>query len=135
MTANDLALSGGGDPGCSRVGSSTLRSDWYVPRMRPLRRLRSKPPDSGRSRSLRNRKSLITRTMAASAAVCGFLGLCIVAAQAFAADEEAQVLILNGLDPYLPAYMAIDSAMRASLAKDTTNRIVLYSEPLDAQRF
>ena len=29
----------------------------------------------------------------------------------------------------------IDSAMRADLAKDTTRRIVLYSEPLDAQRF
>ena len=62
-------------------------------------------------------------------------GLCIVAVPAYAAAEEARVLILNGLDPYLPAYLAIDSAMRASLANETTRRIVLYSEPLDAQRF
>ena len=54
---------------------------------------------------------------------------------AHAAGEEARVVILNGLDPYLPAYLAIDSATRASLAKETTKRIVLYSEPLDAQRF
>jgi signal transduction histidine kinase len=59
----------------------------------------------------------------------------MVAAPASGAEEEARVLILNGLDPYLPAYMAIDSAMRASLAKETNRRIVLYSEPLDAQRF
>ncbi len=49
--------------------------------------------------------------------------------------DEARVLILNGLDPYLPAYLAIDSAMRASLAKIPGRPIVLYSEPLDAQRF
>jgi len=54
---------------------------------------------------------------------------------AHAAEDEARVLILNGLDPYLPAYLAIDSAMRASLAKDSAKRIVLYAEPLDAQRF
>ncbi len=59
----------------------------------------------------------------------------MVSAPAFGAEEEARVLILNGLDPYLPAYMAIDGAMRASLAKETNKRIVLYSEPLDAQRF
>ena len=61
--------------------------------------------------------------------------LCITAVPARAAEEEARVLILNGLDPYLPAYLAIDSAMRASLANETSRRIVLYSEPLDAQRF
>jgi signal transduction histidine kinase len=61
--------------------------------------------------------------------------LCMAISPARAADDEARVLILNGLDPYLPAYMAIDSAMRANLAKESTKRIVLYSEPLDAQRF
>ena len=63
------------------------------------------------------------------------VGFCVVAVPACAAEEEARVLILNGLDPYLPAYLAIDGAMRASLANETTRRIVLYSEPLDAQRF
>ena len=41
------------------------------------------------------------------------------------------MLILNGLDPYLPAYLETDSAMRANLANETARRIVLYSEPLD----
>ena len=62
-------------------------------------------------------------------------GLCIATAPGYAAEEEARVLILNALDPYLPAYLAIDAAMRASLAKETARRIVLYSELLDAQRF
>jgi len=62
-------------------------------------------------------------------------GICIYTAPVAALAQEARVLILNGLDPYLPAYLAIDSAMRASLAGETARRIVLYSEPLDAQRF
>jgi len=62
-------------------------------------------------------------------------GICIFTAPVAALAQEARVLILNGLDPYLPAYLAIDSAMRASLAGETARRIVLYSEPLDAQRF
>jgi signal transduction histidine kinase len=72
----------------------------------------------------------------ARARVLGMIaGLCIAAVPAHAGEEEARVLILNALDPYLPAYQAIDSAMRASLAEETTKRIVLYSELLDAQRF
>ena len=62
-------------------------------------------------------------------------GLCVLAQSAHAADEEARVLILNGTDPYLPAYLDIDSAMRASLAQEEVRRIVYFSEPLDAQRF
>ncbi|MGB8435272.1 MAG: sensor histidine kinase [Burkholderiales bacterium] len=74
--------------------------------------------------------------MKAVACTLGILGMpCMVALPARAAEEEARVLILNGLDPYLPAYLAIDAAMRASLAEETARRIVLYSEPLDTQRF
>ncbi len=62
-------------------------------------------------------------------------GLCVAVVPARAAEEEARVLILNGTDPYLPAYLLIDGAMRASLAKETARHIVLFSEPLDAQRF
>ena len=62
-------------------------------------------------------------------------GLGITAGSAHAADEEARVLILNGTDPYLPAYLEIDSAMRASLAQEPGRRVVYFSEPLDAQRF
>jgi signal transduction histidine kinase len=61
--------------------------------------------------------------------------LSIAAAPAHAAEEEARVLILNGVDPYLPAYLLIDGAMRANLAKESARRIVFFSESLDAQRF
>jgi signal transduction histidine kinase len=66
------------------------------------------------------------------ALIAGFFA---VAGPACAADEPARVLILNALDPYLPAFLAIDSAMRASVVSETGRRIVLFSEPLDAQRF
>jgi signal transduction histidine kinase len=59
----------------------------------------------------------------------------MAATSASAAEHPARVLILNALDPYLPAYLAIDGAMRANLASETGRRIVLFSEPLDAQRF
>ena len=42
---------------------------------------------------------------------------------------------LNGVDPYLPAYLSIDEAMRARLAEGNEQRIVFFSESLDAQRF
>ena len=53
-------------------------------------------------------------------------GMCAFAGSARAADEEARVLILNGTDPYLPAYLEIDSAMRASLAQEeaTAHRLL-----------
>ena len=51
------------------------------------------------------------------------------------ADREARVLILNGTDPYFPEYLAVDSAMRASLANESAERIVLFSESLDSQLF
>ena len=63
------------------------------------------------------------------------LALSWAALPAYAADDEARVLILNGSDPYLPAYLVIDSAMRAALASETAKRVVLFSETLDAQRF
>ncbi len=77
------------------------------------------------------------RRMAAAAWLLQIMlcGLCITARSAHAADEEARVLILNGTDPYLPAYLEIDSAMRASLAEESPRRVVYFSEPLDAQRF
>ncbi|HSB98530.1 MAG TPA: hypothetical protein VLE45_01365, partial [Burkholderiaceae bacterium] len=63
------------------------------------------------------------------------LGSCGVLRFSDAAETEARVLVLNGSDPYLPAYLAIDGAMRARLADDPARRIVLFSESLDAQRF
>jgi signal transduction histidine kinase len=50
-------------------------------------------------------------------------------------NQQAHVLILTGTDHYLPEYQAVDSAMRASLANHGAERIVLFSESLDAQLF
>ena len=61
--------------------------------------------------------------------------MAVLASPLRAAEPETRVLILNATDPYLPAYLVIDAAMRETLAKDTTRRFVYFSEPLDAQRF
>jgi signal transduction histidine kinase len=63
------------------------------------------------------------------------VALGMLAAPLQAAEPETRLLILNATDPYLPAYLVIDAAMRETLAKDTTRRFVYFSEPLDAQRF
>jgi len=78
--------------------------------------------------------STIRRRLGACAAIA-ILGWFNGAVPAHAAEDEAHVVILNALDPYLPAFLAIDAATRASIAKETSRRIVLYPELLDAQRF
>jgi signal transduction histidine kinase len=62
-------------------------------------------------------------------------GWCVAVLPAHAAEDEARVVILNGFDPYLPSYMMMDSAMRASLAKESSKHIEFYYEQLDANRF
>jgi len=57
------------------------------------------------------------------------LGLCVVASPAYATDE-ARVLILNGVDPYLPAYLLIDGAMRANLANETSDIVARIRDML-----
>jgi signal transduction histidine kinase len=59
----------------------------------------------------------------------------IFVAPARAAEEDARVLILNAMDPYLPVYLAIDAPMRAALSEETARPVILLSEALDAQRF
>jgi len=63
------------------------------------------------------------------------LVLCSFAVPLRAAEEEARVLMLYGLDPYLPPMLAMDKAMRANLASETDRRITFFSEALDSQRF
>ena len=61
--------------------------------------------------------------------------LCVVAMPLRAAERETRVLILNGMDPTLPAFLAHDAAMRDTLAKNTTQRFQFFSEALDSHRF
>jgi signal transduction histidine kinase len=73
-------------------------------------------------------------TIAAAGLQILLFGLCLPIV-ADAAEDEARVLILNGTDPYLAAFLIVDGAMRASLAEETGRHITLFSETLDAQRF
>jgi len=70
-----------------------------------------------------------------SAAVMTALVLGCVTIPLHATEHESRVLILNGVDPYLPVYLATDAAMRESLASESERRVVFLSESIDAQRF
>jgi len=52
-----------------------------------------------------------------------------------AAEREAHVLMLYGLDPSLPPFLAMDKAVRESLATETDRPVTFFSESLDSQRF
>lgn len=49
------------------------------------------------------------------------------------AAESAQVLVITGSDPYLPAFVEIDAAMRKAVARQQRHVSWLY-EPIDALR-
>lgn len=54
---------------------------------------------------------------------------------ASAADGHWRVVILSGTDPTLPAFLAIDRAMRGALNRPGTHPIEFYLETLDTMRF
>jgi signal transduction histidine kinase len=56
---------------------------------------------------------------------------CVVSA----ADGPWRVVILSGTDPTLPAFVAIDRAMRGALNAPGTHPVELYLESLDTMRF
>jgi signal transduction histidine kinase len=56
-------------------------------------------------------------------------------AAAPAVEGAWQVLILNGTDPTLPAFIAIDNAMRAALAAPGRHPVEIFAETLDMMRF
>jgi signal transduction histidine kinase len=55
-------------------------------------------------------------------------------ARAIDAGEPAQVLVITGTDPYLPAFVAIDAAMRSALAQRHPRAVVWLYESLDSLR-
>jgi len=75
------------------------------------------------------------RWLGVAPALMAALVLGCIALPLRAAEEEARVLMLYGLDPYLPPFLAMDKAMRESLASETGRRVVYFSESLDSQRF
>jgi signal transduction histidine kinase len=51
------------------------------------------------------------------------------------AGDAAQVLVINGTDPYLPAFIAIDSAMRSAATRLRQGPVLWIHESIDAARF
>jgi signal transduction histidine kinase len=77
--------------------------------------------------------SKMLRLGVARALVTALVLFCI-ALPLHAAEEEARVLMLYGVDPYLPPFLAMDKAMRGSLASEADSRVHIFSESLDSQR-
>jgi len=55
-------------------------------------------------------------------------------APASSAGETDQVLVITGTDPYLPAFVAIDAAMRAALVRRHERPVVWLYESIDSVR-
>ena len=76
------------------------------------------------------------------ALLCGLQG--VLPAAAASADpaaarttgpgDPAQVLVITGTDPYLPAFVAIDAAMRAAIAQRHPRPVVWLYESIDSLR-
>ena len=84
---------------------------------------------AGPDQTRRNRAGDLARLFVVIAA------LCIVATPLRATERETKVLILNGIDPTLPAFLLMDTAMRDTLARTPTQRFQFFSEALNSQRF
>ncbi len=52
-----------------------------------------------------------------------------------AADKPAYVLIITGSDPYLPAFLSINEAMRAEVAQRSPRSVTWLHESTDSARF
>ena len=64
-----------------------------------------------------------------TAFVLGFLPLSL-----HAAGEEDRVLMLYGVDPYLPPFLVMDRAVRETVVSQSGRRVLFFSESLDTQR-
>jgi signal transduction histidine kinase len=62
-------------------------------------------------------------------------GACAGPAETSAADVPLNVVILNDADPTLPAFIALDTAMRAALKEPGARHVEFFSETLDTLRF
>ena len=56
------------------------------------------------------------------------------ASEVKAAPDTAQVLVITGTDPYLPAFVALDSAMRAAVARNYPRPVSWLHESMDTTR-
>jgi signal transduction histidine kinase len=75
------------------------------------------------------------RPLSAARVFLAALVLCFVAGPLHAAEEDAHVVMLYGVDPYLPPFVVMDKAVRESVASGDRVRAIFFSESLDSQRF
>jgi len=75
-----------------------------------------------------------TRSLGVVHALMMALVLCCLTVPLRATEDETRVLTLYGVDPYLPPFLAMDKAMRESVAGEPGKRIHFFSESLDSQR-
>ncbi|HMO45987.1 MAG TPA: ATP-binding protein [Rubrivivax sp.] len=69
-------------------------------------------------------------------ALAGFLVLLLAGPPAHGAtDTPAYVLVITGSEPYLPAFLTINDAMRAEVAKRSPRRVIWLHESTDSLRF
>ncbi|MCP5195124.1 MAG: sensor histidine kinase [Pseudomonadales bacterium] len=63
--------------------------------------------------------------------------LCTAPAAVGQAGEVApkRVVLLNSADPYLPAYVALDGALRAAVSENSDGPVEFFAETLDMHRF
>jgi signal transduction histidine kinase len=69
------------------------------------------------------------------ATVLALTGARVAGAPPPAATPPWNVVILNDTDPTLPAFIALDTAMRAALTAPPERHVEFYSETLDSMRF
>lgn len=76
-----------------------------------------------------------TRRSGAAHALIVAMALYCMAVPLRAADQEARVVTLYGVDPYLPPFLTMDKAMRDTIASGNAQPVTFFSESLDTQRF
>ncbi len=78
-------------------------------------------------------RTVLFALQAASGAALAQTGAAAAAGRG--AGDAAQVLVINGTDPYLPAFVAIDSAMRGAATRLRQGPVLWIHESIDAARF
>jgi signal transduction histidine kinase len=80
-------------------------------------------------------RRLLAAVLGALLAACGAALAQGGAAAGRGAGDPAQVLVISGTDPYLPAFVAIDAAMRDAAAKRRPGPVHWIYESIDSARF
>ena len=64
-----------------------------------------------------------------------FAPAAVLATDSGGSERPRRVVILNATDPYLPAFLVVESALRSAILADSARPVELYAETLDMHRF